>query len=251
MDERFLQEEEEEPPVDGNDSEVLLNTFLLYGGIFLIILIAFCYLRRRFPGAYNLRSWIEGNETELAKDQYGFISWMWKLSTIGDSEFLDECGMDALCFTRVLELGVKLSLFGSLNACWLMPVYATAEESTETDYINDPIVKLTVSHVPSGSLRFVATVIAAYFIYFYTMYCILQEFKVRSSSFELLEFIVLVVARFLTLTNFASKFKSGLCFIGTSSFQRDVQEIIRVSLTAFLPTFLGGLFVVVAGFLTF
>jgi hypothetical protein len=188
MDERFLQDEE--PPVDGNDFQVLLNTCILYGGIFLFILIAFCYLRRRFPGAYNLRSWIEGNETELAKDQYGFISWMWKLSTIGDSEFLEEAGMDALCFTRVLELGVKLSLFGSLNALWLMPVYATAEESRETDYIKDPILKLTVSHVPSGSLRFVATVVAAYFIYIYTMYCILQEFKVSPSFFDLLEFIV-------------------------------------------------------------
>lgn len=176
MDERFL-EEEEEQPVDGNDSEVLWNTMLVYGGIFLILLIAFCFLRRRFPGTYNLRSWIEGNQTELAKDQHGFMSWMWKLSTIGDSEMLDECGMDALCFTRVLELGVKLSLFGALNACWLMPIYATAEESDETSYIGDPIVKITVSNVPSGSLRFVATVVAAYFIYFYTMYCILQEFK--------------------------------------------------------------------------
>jgi hypothetical protein len=196
MDERFL---EEEQPVDGNDSAVLRNTCRVYGGIFLVILIAFCYLRRRFPGAYNLRNWIEGNETELANDQYGFISWMWKLSTIGDSEMLDECGMDALCFIRVLELGVKVSLFGSLNACWLMPVYARAEESAETDYIKDPIVRLTVSNVPSGSLRFVATVVAAYFIYFYTMYCILQEFKVSPSSSDLLEFVFAVVARFLTL----------------------------------------------------
>jgi hypothetical protein len=200
MDERFLQDEEEQP-VDGNDSTVLRNTLRLYGGIFSVIIIAFCYLRRRFPGTYNLRSWIDGNETELAKDQHGFISWMWKLSTIGDSEMLDECGMDALCFIRVLELGVKLSLFGSLHACWLMPLYATAEESAETDYIEDPLIKITTSNVPSGSLRFVATVVAAYFIYFYTMHCILQEFKVSHSVFfrPALEFLVVVVARFLTL----------------------------------------------------
>ena len=51
---------------------------------------------------------------------------------ISDSEFMDECGMDALCFARVMEFGLKLSLMGMLMAIWLIPVYKTAQESKET-----------------------------------------------------------------------------------------------------------------------
>ena len=60
---------------------------------------------------------------------------------------------------------------------WLIPIYVTAERSSETKDITDTIVKTTVGHVPSGSLRLYATVVAAYIMFGYAMYQILQELE--------------------------------------------------------------------------
>lgn len=166
----------EEELIEANDAEVLRNTLRLYGGLFVIMMVAFCILRKKFPRVYNIRNWVEDHKTDLAADQFGYIRWIWQLFLLTDSEILDECGMDALCFTRVLEFGLKLSVVGMLNALWLIPVYKTAASSPETDYITDPIVSISVSHVPSGSYRFCATVVAAYVIFGYAMYNILKEF---------------------------------------------------------------------------
>jgi hypothetical protein len=68
------------------------------------------------------------------------------------------------------------SLVGVFNTIWLLPVYVTAEESSEPEDITDLIVKTTIANVPSGSSRMYATIIASYFIFGYAMYAILQEF---------------------------------------------------------------------------
>ena len=70
---------------------------------------------------------------------------------IDDDSFLEECGMDALCFARALLVGFKLSCLGMFNAIWLMPLYYLAEESDETNYIDDHIVELSISHVANQS----------------------------------------------------------------------------------------------------
>ena len=163
--------------IDGNDSVVLKNTLRLYGTFFVCVLILFSYLRRKFPKIYNLRSWVEDLQTPLAKEKHGFFNWMVKVLLVTDSEMMDECGMDAMCFIRVLGFGIKLSFAGMINAVWLIPVYYTAEKSPETDYITDPVVSISVSHLPSGSYRFIATVIGAYIIFGFAMYCMLSEFK--------------------------------------------------------------------------
>jgi hypothetical protein len=95
---------------------------------------------------------------------------------ITEDELMHECGLDALCFLRVLKCGVRISLLGVFNAIWLMPLYAGADTSGETEFITDSIIEVTISHVPSGSKRLIATTIAAYLIFGYTMYLILKEF---------------------------------------------------------------------------
>ncbi len=160
-----------------NDAEVLRNTMRLYGGIFLLIFVAFCFLRRRFPRVYNLRNWVEGITTDLASDTRGGMAWAWKLFAITDFEMMDECGMDALCYTRVLEFGMKLSIVGILNALWLIPVYATAKPDEVTTCVTDWVGKISVSHLAAGSYRFCATVVGAYVVFGYAMYTILQEFQ--------------------------------------------------------------------------
>ena len=99
------------------------------------------------------------------------------LFQFNDDEIAEHCGLDALCFLRTLEMGKKICLVGMLNSLWLIPLYATAESSPDTDKITDWVVRITVSHVPSGSARLVATVLAAYVAFGYTMYLILQEFE--------------------------------------------------------------------------
>ena len=99
------------------------------------------------------------------------------MSTFSDDEIADSCGLDALCFLRTLWMGKKICLVGMLTSLWLIPVYATAESSKETDKITDWVVRITVSHVPPGSPRLVATVLSAYVCFGYTMYLIVQEFE--------------------------------------------------------------------------
>ena len=159
------------------DSVVLKNTCRLYGSLFFVFFVAFCYLRRKFPRAYTIRAWVEDNHTKLAEQQYGFFSWAWSIFFITDTEMIDECGMDSTCFVRILEFGLKLSLFGMLNAAWLIPVYATAKEDDLEDVINDPVLKLSVSNLPTSSYRFIATVMGAYCIFGYAMRLILVEFN--------------------------------------------------------------------------
>ena len=163
-------------PIDGNDAAVLRNTMVVYGGLFCILFVLFCILRQRYPKVYNIRNWVPDLKTTLAEDTRGTFSWLWKVFLVSDSEMLDECGMDALCFARVLEFGLKLSILGMLMAIWLIPVYATGRTTPETAYIEDRIVSISVSHVPSGSYRFCATVVACYCVFGFTMYNILQEF---------------------------------------------------------------------------
>jgi hypothetical protein len=166
------------PPSTDNDAAVLRNTIISFGGLFLIFLVLFCHLRRTHPKVYNLRNWVPDIKTPLAQETYGSISWMWKLLLlIPDSEMLEECGMDALCFTRVLEFGFKLSVVGMCVAIWLMPVYKTAPVTLETQDIQDPIVQLSVSHLSSGSNRFIATVLGCYCVFGYAMYNLLKEFE--------------------------------------------------------------------------
>lgn len=185
---RFLHEEEtddfenyEGPSCEtfeiNRDGQDLRNTLRLYGTIFVCILLAFCWLRRKFPNVYNVRNRVEDLKTPLASEHRGLFAWMWRVFGITDSEMLDECGMDALCFTRVLEFGIKLSCVGMLNAMWLIPVYATAEPADNTDCISDKTLLISVSHLPQGSYRYCATAVGTYIVTFFTMYQILEEFS--------------------------------------------------------------------------
>lgn len=159
----------------GNDGQALRDTLRVYGSVFLVLFIIFVILRRLYPRHYNIRSWSPKiNKCELAEDQHGLIRWMWKLYFVKDDAILEQCGMDALCFLRILLFGFKLSLMGIANAVWLMPVYATCENADEAP---SALVRISTSYLPPGSNRFIATVIAAYVIFLFTFHLILKEFE--------------------------------------------------------------------------
>ena len=104
---RYLESDEDEDE-DFNDSKVLRDSIIIYGGLLVGIIIVFSWLRRRFPNAYNVRSWSPDYKTYLAEDQYRFFSWMWRLYMITDDEIMDECGLDAACFVRLIQMGYRL-----------------------------------------------------------------------------------------------------------------------------------------------
>jgi calcium permeable stress-gated cation channel len=85
--------------------------------------------------------------------------------------------MDALCFLRVLSFGYRIALLGCFNAIWLMPLYNSAEPSSETRSIVDGIVQVTISNVPSQSKRLIGTALAAWSVFGYTMYLLYREFE--------------------------------------------------------------------------
>ena len=163
--------------IAGADSEELKVTFSVYGSILLVSFLLFCWVRLQFPRAYTVRSWAENIKSPLATDQFGFFSWTWNTILIDDDSFLEECGMDALCFARALLVGFKLSCLGMFNAIWLMPLYYLAEESDETDYIDDHIVELSISHVANQSPLLIAPPLASWVLFGYACYLILKELE--------------------------------------------------------------------------
>ena len=106
------------------------------------------------------------------------VSWIWMIATIPEDEFMEECGLDALCFIRLLNMGYKICLVGIFNSIWLFPVYATAPADPDpTKVINDRVVESTIVHVPDDSPRLIATSLAAWVLFGSTMYIILQELE--------------------------------------------------------------------------
>ena len=167
--------DEEDP--EPSDSAILRATFTTYGIALLVILLVFCWARQRYVKVYNLRNWVDDRKTALADNAFGFFSWAWQLYLIDDERIMMECGMDSVCFVRICSMGLKLSLMGMFCGCFLMPVYASAHEMEETKNVTDSIVELTTAHVGPGSPRLVATALAAYVFFGYTIYLILTELE--------------------------------------------------------------------------
>lgn len=150
------------PSLGTTNSEIIRQTLRLYGCFYLAILLVFCYVRRKFPTLFNIRSWVDygGLRCELAETQtYGFISWIWKVFQVDDDQLLKNCGMDGLCFLRCLRLGTKLSLVGCINAIWLIPTFYTAEGLANVE--KDKFVLMSVANLNPSSPRFAAVVVSA------------------------------------------------------------------------------------------
>lgn len=176
---RRLDESNDDEIVTSTDSDIIRETLRIWGSLYIVCFLLYCFLRRRYPRLYNIRSWVAEHESELAKRDYGngFFSWFFQAFKVTEEEIFEHCGMDALCYVRAMKFGRKLGMMGTFNALWLIPLYATAPESGETEYLSDPLVIITTANIPSSSRRFIGTVTAAYMMFFFTMYLLLQEIK--------------------------------------------------------------------------
>lgn len=162
---------------DSNDTKVILHTAKVYGLVFGISLVLFCFLRQWFPRVYNVRNWAEKYQTPLAADQRGLLSWMWNLFFLTELQLRDECGMDAVCYNRIFSFGIKLSSIGIFHSIWLMPVYGTESMAPLIKVDDDPLATVSISNIPAGSIRFIATVVASYCIFFSVMFLMLRELE--------------------------------------------------------------------------
>ncbi|CAB9519234.1 CSC1-like protein ERD4 [Seminavis robusta] len=192
-----------------NDSEVLRDTFAVYGSAMVVAFLTFCWARLRYPDAYNIRQtdcYSVGNDADentartdrrsknevstttdddgpkdmqcLAKSQHGFFSWTWKLFQIDDKQFVEQNGLDAMCLVRICNMGFRLTLTGIFVSIWLMPVYSTARGGTLDDtMVEDKILEITTGHIPNDSPRFIATTVATYVVFGHAMYLILKEMQ--------------------------------------------------------------------------
>ena len=179
----------DEELAETTDTAVLIGTLTTYGVAFLIIFATFCLVRKCCPKPFTVRQWVSEREkrTPLAKQQYGYLSWVWNLFLIDDIKMMKECGMDSVCLVRICTMGFKLSLIGMLCGIFLMPIYFTApsfevESGDDGDDAivagdNDPVAKLTTSRLGPGSPRLVATAVAAYLFFGCSMYLIFKELE--------------------------------------------------------------------------
>lgn len=161
---------------ESNDALIIRETLRVYGSLYLIFFLAFCYLRRKFPKYYNIRSWVPEMECELAHAEYpGWFSWAWRVMYVNDTQLLQNIGMDGLCFIRSLRLGAKLSFSGVINSVWLIPLFLTADEDDAQVTVVDKFAKISVANVPAGSPRMAGVVVAAYFTLFYALHLLSKE----------------------------------------------------------------------------
>jgi hypothetical protein len=161
------------------ESSALRQTLKVYGSTFLGLFVLFCILQMAFPRLYAIRSWSESLHCNLALIQYGIFDWIWKVYWVHDDDIQDQCGMDTLCFFRMLRLGRKLALVGCFNAIWLIPLYRLDEDSSPgtQSIASNGLASISIINVPTGSKRLVGTVVAAYILFFYTMWMVLKEFE--------------------------------------------------------------------------
>jgi hypothetical protein len=91
---RFLQDNSTNTTLTmSNGGQVLKDTMKVFGSIFAVAFFLFCCLRSKYPKAFNIRSWVEDLQCELAEDTaaYGYISWLWQVRIPTDDEIREQC----------------------------------------------------------------------------------------------------------------------------------------------------------------
>jgi hypothetical protein len=162
---------------DPNSSTIIKQSLRLYGSIFLFGFVLYCCLRKKYPRIYAVRQWAINCKHPIANEQFGYLSWTWKVFAYEPEVFREAVGLDAICFIRLLNMGFRLAAVGCFNSIWLFAVYGTAENNHPDAPENDVIGDVAINSLQPGSMRFLAPVLAAYLFFGYTFYTILKEFK--------------------------------------------------------------------------
>ena len=182
-----------------NNGQILRNTFAVYGTAFVIFFLLFCWVRLKYPGAYNIRKqdytnchtnddkiddnhdkgyrFTTNSRPRLAEDQHGCCAWLWKLFQIPDDDFVEENGLDAACLVRICAIGYRFASTGVFVAIWLLPVYSTAGGTFDRPSAEDKVEGITTGNVPDNSPQLIATIVATYVVFGHAIYVILKQME--------------------------------------------------------------------------
>ena len=181
-DERMLELEDEDLS-NITTSRVIYLTFSVYGSLFAIVFLLYILVRPHFPLTFNFINNSADHTTNLAGDIYGRINWIWKIFQHSDEEIYRDCGMDAIVFLRWLRFGRRVSLVGIFSSLYLIPInfLGCPEDDNFRDFtaecrnVTDLIEKTGIGNVRVGSIKLLATTIAAYIQMIYALWLLYKE----------------------------------------------------------------------------
>ncbi|GFP82018.1 CSC1-like protein at4g02900 [Phtheirospermum japonicum] len=113
-----------------------------------------------------------------------FWNWMPEALRMPERELVDYAGLDSVAFIRIYLLGLKIFVpIAILAFVVLVPVNLTGETlESITNLTYSDIDKLSISNVPSGSIRLLAHIIMAYVVTFWTCYVLFKEYKLIANK---------------------------------------------------------------------
>ncbi|KAG8389378.1 hypothetical protein BUALT_Bualt02G0223000 [Buddleja alternifolia] len=113
-----------------------------------------------------------------------FWNWMPAALRMPEPELIDHAGLDSAVYIRIYLLGLKIFVPIAILAFGvLVPVNWTGSTLDDIkDLTYSDIDKLSISNVPSGSLRFLAHIIMAYVITFWTCYTLYKEYQIVTTK---------------------------------------------------------------------
>jgi calcium permeable stress-gated cation channel len=159
------------------NSQQLYTTAIVYGTLFFCLVLSYCIAKNLFPRAFNPRNFIPVLRCDLAARRFGALNWILGVCKFSDRELCEQCGLDALVFIRILQLGFKISVMGCLNAVYLIPVYFYAQKTDDNSGVIDDLDKCSIGNMNRGDSRMYGTVVASYLIFGTTMYLVVREFE--------------------------------------------------------------------------
>ena len=90
--------------------EVILTSLKVYGSLFAALFVVFLLGRHYYPKAFLVLRDSE-EATDLSRNTFGPISWIWKVFGVGDEKIFEECGMDAVSVLEYLLWRISRYLF--------------------------------------------------------------------------------------------------------------------------------------------
>eukprot|EP00282_Hemiselmis_andersenii_P025586 CAMPEP_0172001976 /NCGR_PEP_ID=MMETSP1041-20130122/3163_1 /TAXON_ID=464988 /ORGANISM="Hemiselmis andersenii, Strain CCMP439" /LENGTH=752 /DNA_ID=CAMNT_0012655665 /DNA_START=42 /DNA_END=2296 /DNA_ORIENTATION=- len=153
--------------------EKIIATIQIWGVVFAVSILFYCYLRTRFRMLYSPRALVPALQCDIALRELGMFGWIKGAFLLTDDELIQQAGLDAACFIRWLHYGLYISLVGVFNMCWMVGVFYTASENPK---VKDSYSKLSLANTSDNDARLFAPFFATYIIYGVSMFLIRREF---------------------------------------------------------------------------
>ncbi|RHY29692.1 hypothetical protein DYB32_004951 [Aphanomyces invadans] len=166
--------------VDSNPDQAVMDSIMIYYTFFAFAFVLFEVVQRRFQSHFACRAVHADTSCPTAAQSYGVFGWIPSVWQVSDDEIIQHCGLDALCFLRLLRLGRNIAAASMAISCILIPVYATALKPPTGETAHDWITRMAMANmnVAMDPHRLWASAVAGVVITFWTMFLLLREWKV-------------------------------------------------------------------------